>query len=153
MKTYQNRLLVIAALGWATIGFWATPVSAQTARTMAQGHFTLPYDVHWQSSLLPAGEYTFRLQGTSSWTVVGLQGPHGQAQIIALAIDSEASNEPSKLKIENRDGVDYVHDFYVAEAGLHMRYAPPKIPRGERLLARRQAAPERATVAMSDNDK
>ena len=50
MKTYQSRLLVIAALGWATIGFWATPVSAQTARTMAQGHFTLPYDVHWPAA-------------------------------------------------------------------------------------------------------
>ena len=153
MKPYWNRLAVIAVLGWATIGFWTTPVSAQTARTMAQGHFTLPYDVRWQSSLLPAGEYTFRLEATPSWTAVGLQGPHGEARIVALAIDSETSKESSKLKIENRDGVDYVHDFYVAEVGLHVRYAAPKILKGERLLAKRQAAPEHATVAMSDNNK
>ena len=152
MKTYWNRLLVIALLGWSTIGFWAAPVSAQSARTMAQGHFTLPYEVHWKSTVLPAGDYTFRLQETPSWTTVGLQGPNGDTQITALAIDSEASKESSKLKIEHRDGVDYVHDLYVAEAGLHVRYAVPKIPKSERLLAKRQTPSDRATVAMSDDN-
>jgi hypothetical protein len=94
------------------------PVSAQNARAMAQGRFTLPYEVHWKSTVLPPGDYTFRLQETPSWTTVGLQGPNGDTQITALAIDSEASKESSKLKIEHRDGVDYVHDLYVAEAGL-----------------------------------
>jgi hypothetical protein len=154
MKMFWNRLAVIAALGSATIGFWAAPASAQNGRTMAQGHFTLPYEVHWKSTVLPAGDYTFRLQGTSSWTIVGLQGPNGETRIMALAIDTEASKESSKLKIDHRDGIDYVQDLYVAEAGLHVRYEEPKPSKSERLLAKRQpSTPDRTTVALSDDNK
>jgi hypothetical protein len=153
MKTLRNRLLTIVTLGWATIGFWTVPVSAQGPRTVAQGHFTLPSEVHWQSSVLPPGDYTFSLQETPSWTTVGLRGPGGQTQIFAPAMNSEASKESSRLTIANRDGVEYVQDFYVAEAGLHLTYAPPKAPKGERLLAKRQKNEEKTTVALSGETK
>jgi hypothetical protein len=146
MKKLRSRLLLLVSVGWATIGFWSVPVSAQLPRTVATGHFKLPSEVHWQTRVLPAGEYTFRLQTTPSWTMVGLQGPNGQTELIALAIDSEHSLESSKLLIENRDGAEYIHDFYVAEAGLHMRYAVPKAPKGERLLAKRESKAGRITV-------
>jgi hypothetical protein len=143
-----------AALGFATIGFWAAPASAQNGRTMAQGHFTLPYEVHWKSTVLPAGDYTFRLQSTSSWTTLGLQGPNGGTWITALAVDTEASRESSKLKIEHRDGIDNVQDLYVAEVGLHVRFEEPKPSKGERLLAKRQpSTADRTTVALSENNK
>jgi hypothetical protein len=154
MKMFWNRLAVLAALGWATIGLWAAPAAAQNARTVAQGHFTLPYEVHWKSTVLPAGDYTFRLLGTPSWTTLAVQGSKGETRIVASAIDTEASKESSKLKIDHHDGIDYVHDLYVEEAGLHVRYEEPKPSKAERLLAKRQPSTlDRTTVALSDDNK
>jgi hypothetical protein len=153
MEKYWSRLLMIAGLGWATIGFWAAPAAAQSLRTMAKGSFTLPSEVRWQSTTLPPGDYTFRLSGTSAWTTIGLHGPNGNTRIFAPAIDTEKSKEPSKLTIEHRDGVDYVHDLYIAEAEVHLRYAAPKVPKNERLLAKRRENQDQVTVAISDDNK
>jgi hypothetical protein len=63
-------------------------------------------------------------------------------------IDSEQSKESSKLKIEHRDGTDYVQDLYLAQLGLHVRYAVPKPSKSEHMLAKRQASQDRVTVAI-----
>ena len=63
-------------------------------------------------------------------------------------IDSEQSKESSKLKIEHRDGFDYVQDLYLSQPGLHLRYAVPKPSRSERFLATRQTSQDPVTVAI-----
>jgi hypothetical protein len=121
---------------------------AQDLRTPAQGHFTLPHEVRWNSSILPPGDYTFELRGNSVWMTVGLHGPAGDTRVSGPTIDSEQSKESSKLKIEHRDGFDYVQDLYLAQPGLHLSYAVPKPSKSERILAKRQASQDPVTVAI-----
>ena len=58
MKTNRN-LLVASILGAVlAISLCAGLASAQL---VFRGKFTLPYDVSWQSTVLPAGEYSFTM--------------------------------------------------------------------------------------------
>jgi len=81
MKTHCGRLLAIEVIGWASMMAGATPAMAQDWRTLAQEHFTLPHEVHWKSSILPPGGYTFELRGNSVWMTVELHGPAGDTRV------------------------------------------------------------------------
>ena len=89
MKMYCGRLLAIVVIGWASVMAGATPAMAQDLRTLAQGHFTLPHEVHWKSSTLPPGDYTFKLRGNSVWMTVGLHGQAGDTRVTGPVMDSE----------------------------------------------------------------
>ena len=147
MKMHCGRLVALVVIGWASMVAGATPAIGQELRTLAQGHFTLPHEVHWKSSILPPGDYTFELRGNSLWMTIGLHGPGGNVRVSGPTIDSEPSKESSKLKIEHRDGLDYVRDLYLAPIGLHVRYTVPKPSRNDRILAKRQGGGDRVTIA------
>src|SRR5262249_59898968 len=120
----------------------------------AVGALTLTYEVHWNETILPPGAYPFDWRSNLVWMTIGLHGPAGDARITGPAIDSEHVRESSKLKIERREGADYVKDLYLESAGLHIRYSIPKIPKSEKLMAKRQSShPDRTTVALSDSNR
>jgi hypothetical protein len=54
--TAEVKLLVAVVL--ATSVF----VAAANAQPRFQGKFTLPYEVHWSTAVLPAGQYTIRIR-------------------------------------------------------------------------------------------
>ena len=150
MKKYWSRLLAGVVVGCGALLAGARPASAQDLRTVAVGHFTLPYEVHWKESVLPPGDYTFDLRSNYVWMTVGLHGPSGTTHITGSAINIEHSKESSKLKIERREGAEYVKDLYLEPVGLHIRYDIPKMPKSEKLMAKGQSRPDRTTVALSD---
>jgi len=154
MKKYWSSLVAVVVAGCGSLLVGSHPAMAQNLSTVAVGHFTLPYEVHWNESVLPPGDYTFDLRSNLVWMTIGLHGPAGDARITGPAIDSEHVRESSKLKIERREGTDYVKDLYLESAGLHIRYSIPKIPKSEKLMAKRQSShPDRTTVALSDSNR
>lgn len=93
-STRKTRML----LGIASIIAAAGSLGAQSGSPDLAGSFTLPSQVHWQTAVLPAGEYTF---------TVDLSGPLGRLAIrqgpktvafVVLQDKSEAStNDNSSM--------------------------------------------------------
>jgi hypothetical protein len=145
MKSTRNRILAIAALGLAAICANSNPALAQSSS--AWGRFTLPYEVNWKGSVLPAGDYTFTYSAMSA--VVSVRGSHGGTFILPTAVDKKQTGEKSSLTIEGRGSTRFVREMYLADLGLHIRYAVPKIPKNEKELAQGPATTEHVFVSMS----
>jgi hypothetical protein len=145
MKSYRNRLLVTVAMTLLVIGVGATQTVAQGNST--KGSFTLPYEVRWNNTVLPAGDYTFSMPSTASPDLMALSGPHGSILLRAMVVEGENTNPHSTLTIESRGGDRFVHELYLANSGLHFRYWRPKIAKSERQLAQGPATTEHIHVS------
>lgn len=143
MTSFQNRMLTIAAVALAAISTSAPRAKAQAAA----GSFTLPNEVTWQASTLPAGDYTFRMDSVASPVRITLNGPNGYEFVFAMVADNNVSGERSSLTIEHRDGSSFVRELCIAPIGLRLRYHVPKASK-EAELARGPVTTEQILVAM-----
>ncbi len=58
-------LKVVSKLGLAALALGIV-AGGGNAATVYQGKFTLPFEVNWGSSTLPAGDYTFEISSSQS---------------------------------------------------------------------------------------
>jgi hypothetical protein len=130
VKSLRNRLLAIVALGVATICANASPAAAQGMAF--QGRFTLPTEVRWQSTVLPAGDYTFSMKSAASPSQIQLNGPKG-AFILGLDKDNAPISDRSVLILEHRAGGSIVRELYLAQIGVRIHYYVPKATSEEQL--------------------
>jgi hypothetical protein len=144
MKNQRNRLLAFLAIGLVALG---TGASRTVAQSGFRGSFTLPYEVRWNNTLLPAGDYTFRMESTSLPARMVLAGPKGTIMINALTVFDHKTNQHSALTVERRAGMRYVHELYLADYGRHISYWAPKLPSNEKLLAQAGSATEHISVS------
>jgi hypothetical protein len=144
MKNNLSRILTIVAIGLIAVCAAPAPAAAQDAY---QGHFTLPNDVRWSQNLLPAGEYTFALKSSGLPAQILIHGPNGFAMILTSATSRKQSDASSSITIERRGGMRVVSDLYLAELGLDLRYAAPKLPHNE--IAQGPSATEQVFIAMT----
>jgi hypothetical protein len=146
MKSLRNRILAIAAVGLAAVCANSSPAPAQSSS--AGGRFTLPYEVNWKDVVLPAGDYTFSLKTLMSPAIVQVRGPNDGAFIMATAMDEKKTDQQSSLTIESRGSTRFVREMYLADFGLHIHYAMPKIPKNEKELAQGPVTTEHVLVSM-----
>jgi hypothetical protein len=146
MKSNFSRILAIATLGLIAVCASPNPASAQAA---FKGSFTLPEDVRWGNASLPAGDYTFVLKSNSLPAQIVLQGPNGSVFIQTGATDKRNDGESSNMTIERRGNTRFVHDLYLADLGMHLRYSVPSLPKNERMLAQGPASTEQVLIAMA----
>jgi len=127
MKTNRN-LLVASILGAVlAISLCAGLASAQVA---FRGKFTLPYDVSWQSTVLPAGEYSFTMESLARPVRIIVRGM-GKAAIIGAQGMSDSAEKASALTVERRGGQRMVRSLQLAPFGLVLNYEAPSIPKEE----------------------
>ena len=143
MTSLRNRMLAIAAFALAAVCASATPAAAQG---VYRGSFTLPHEVRWQNTTLPAGEYTFELKSFEASSLIRLNGPKGSQFIPALVANHQAS-EQSMLVIETRGSVAAVTELRLSGIGRTLRYAVPKAPK-DLELAQGPVTREQVLVAM-----
>ena len=143
MKTNRSRFLTLVAFGLLALGASANTASAQNRYA---GKFTLPNEVRWQGRVMPAGDYTFSLASISMPAMLRLDGPDGAAFVPTSGISDAATNKKSSLTIEHRGGGRFVRELYLAELGVHLRYAVPKAPK-ETLLAQEPSTTESILIA------
>jgi hypothetical protein len=136
---YLTVLSIIAACALAT------PAAAQNA---AQGSFTLPEAVRWNSATLPAGNYTFTMKSTSMPNLIRIDGPAGGAFIQVAGTSRRHSKRSSELIIERRGRTRFVRELYLADLDLHLHYAAPSVPK-EELLAMGPAVTEHVRVSLA----
>ena len=125
MKSFRNRILVIAALALAAVCASTIPASAQAAY---KGSFTLTHEVRWQNATLPAGDYTFEIQSMSLPATMTVKGPRGSQFVTAVAVDQKAG-EQSMLIVENRGSSSVISELRLANIGRILHYATPKAPK------------------------
>jgi len=116
-----------AALLSIALGIFAASANAQYAK------FTLPFETHWGSAVLPAGEYTMYSPMTLAWPkVLTISGQGKAAYILAggekLAPESETA---SFLRIASIGGTHVVREYTSALDGKTFVFDVPKAVRTE----------------------
>src|ERR1700743_1117747 len=120
MKSIRNRVLMLVAAGLLSIGLSA---SASQAQAIYKGSFTLPNDIRWQNSRMPAGDYTFTVASTTRNKPITVTGPDGTVFQLPLVADQTKITEKSVLKLEWRGEDMYVREMDLGQVGLNLRYA------------------------------
>ena len=119
MKSIRIFMLLNLAIGTlAAISFTSGLASAQTVT----GKFTLPFQAEWNSTTLPAGDYSFRLDETGpSAKVQVFRGAEHVAYL--LSQDAKSSGKIS-LVVERTSAGSFVRDLNRPEIGVVLHYAP-----------------------------
>ena len=117
------RILLLAVLA---AGLSASLASAQEY----QGKFTLPFEARWGSAVLPAGDYTFRVNAGEAPCMVSVSQ---ERQIVALILTSSTTRGEvagsSALIAVRGAGSYHIRALQLAEAGVVLEYSPPKAER------------------------
>lgn len=127
MKTetirHTVRLLVIVTL---TACAFATAASAQSSFT---GKFTLPYEVHWGTVMLPAGDYSITMASpTAPAEVWSANGKTKMFTVIPIAADSQKG--AASIFITVRGNERRVQSLNLPQLGQSLTYEP--LSRSER---------------------
>ncbi len=124
MKAIQSfsalKTLILALL---VVGLSPGLVHAQEPLTQK---FTLPYEVHWGTTVLPAGDYSLTLEPTNLWGFVTVRRePRGDAVALVRADSWESTSLPdhSKLVLECRGDKATIRAMYLEDRGLLFHYA------------------------------
>jgi hypothetical protein len=132
MKNLRNRFAAILAVALVAFGIGAGLAMAQAG---AHGSFTLPFEVRWNSTVLPAGDYTFDMKSTATPALMILEGPNGRIFVRGMVVSNEKSDQGSSLRVDRISGQHFVKDLYLADSGTRISYWEPKLPKDE-LLAK-----------------
>ncbi len=132
------RILLLAVLAAALS---ASLASAQDY----EGKFTLPFEARWGKAVLPAGDYTFRVDPNNEPCMVSLsQG----RQIVAFILTSDTTRGKvagSSALIAVRNAGSYrIRALQLAESGVVLEYSSPKAER--QILAQQPVLFQRVAV-------
>jgi hypothetical protein len=136
MKSNRNFALTLALGSLLAICFNAGLANAQMQKS-ASGKFSMPFEARWGLATLPAGEYTFTLEGTGIGATVRVyRGPECVAKILSQSYDQASSRPAALIVIENSTG-NTVSDLRLPGIGLVFHYASQNTSSG---VAKRELA-------------
>jgi hypothetical protein len=111
------------------IGVAALSLSALAAGGNAQdsfqGKFTLPFETHWGSATLPAGDYSFTLPSNSAPYRFYIHGRAANAIIQASTAEQQVASERPQLNLVDVGDVHSVQTFEAPELGVTFTYWTP----------------------------
>lgn len=114
MKTV--RMLAILTL--ATCAFTAAAnAQSVTAR------FTLPYEVHWGTATLPAGEYTISMDSFHTATLVQ-SASNNLSFFTRMPVIEDSSKNPASLLVTSFQGDHRVRSLNLPGLGKSLVYEP-----------------------------
>jgi hypothetical protein len=127
MKSIRSFTLLNLAVGsLLAICFNSGMASGQT---MA-GRFSLPFEAHWGLATLPAGDYSFNVDGIGRDAKVRIfQGAYPVVNLVNQGYDTNPSHKFSLIVVQNSAG-NFVRDLSLPEIGQVFHYATPKAGRG-----------------------
>jgi hypothetical protein len=121
---WARHLKLFTKLGVAALALGALANSGN-AQNAYQGKFTLPFETHWGSATLPAGDYTFAMSSASTQYRLYIRGAQVDAIIMALATDDKAVGDHAQLNLVDIADVQTVQTFDAPELGLTLVYFTP----------------------------
>ena len=125
MVLFRSRA-VRAAVLTVSLGIFAAASNAQQAR------FTLPFEAHWGSVVLPAGEYKMDAPLSKSWPrVLSIAGQGRTVYLLAAVESPRPESEQSYLKLVNVGGTQFVTEFRSGVNGKLFTFEIPKAMRSQ----------------------
>ena len=126
--TSIRRFVYAAALTLTAFSFAPSLASAQESR----GRFVLAHEVHWQDTVVPAGEYefSFRPSGPTELLFVRkLSGSGPGFMMLVNDVTETKSSGTDHLLLVPRDGKSFVSAMDLPEAGVTLHFAVPSATR------------------------
>jgi len=121
---WARHLKLLTKVGAAALALAALATSGN-AQNVYQGKFTLPFETHWGSATLPAGDYTFVMSSASSHYRLYIRGAQVNAIIMAASIDDKAVSDHAQLNLVDIADVQTVQTFDAPELGRTFVYFTP----------------------------
>jgi hypothetical protein len=87
------------------------------------GKFTLPYEVHWGTAILPAGEYTITMDSIDSATLVH-SATNSQSFFTRMPTMDNSTKHPMGLVITSFQGERRVRSLNLPQYGRSLIYEP-----------------------------
>jgi hypothetical protein len=122
------------------------------AQSIYHGKFTLPFETHWGSATLPAGDYTFTVESASAQYRLYVRGQ--QTNFIIPAVTAEdATSQHAQLNLVDTADVYAVQTFDAPELGLTFTYWTPTHKHMSSKEARQKAAPQAAPASQATENR
>jgi hypothetical protein len=149
---WARNLKLFTKLGAATLALGALAISGN-AQDAYQGKFTLPFETHWGSTTLPAGEYTFTLPSNSAPYRLYIQGKGVGAIIAAITADEKVVSGHAQLNLVDIADVQTVQTFEAPALGVTFSYATPTQKHMGHKEARQKTVPQSAPASQATENK
>jgi hypothetical protein len=123
MKSIR-KLAYAAVLTVSALNFAPSLASAQDEG----GSFTLAHEVHWQNSVVPAGDYRFTLQPKGPLemlTLTKITGRPASFMLFAKVSKAAPSSEAGRLVILSKFGEPYVSAMDLPQFEVTLHFAAP----------------------------
>jgi hypothetical protein len=149
---WVRHVKLFTKVGVAALALGALATNGN-ARSGYQGKFTLPFETHWGGATLPAGDYTFTLTTPSAPYTLYIQGPAGNAIIMADSANENVISGHAQLNLVDIADAQNVATFEAPELGLTLSYPTPQQKHLGRNEARQKVAPQNAPASqVSENN-
>lgn len=125
--------------------------SSVRANNVLVGNFTLPHATQWNDTVLPAGDYTFKLSRTQS--NADLLVVQGAKQTVSVFVYGESACETCReasLNLEVRNDHRFVNSLELAGFHVNFKVAKPAGAAGEELVKTPKAT-EQVAVHVASN--
>jgi hypothetical protein len=119
-----RKVAYAAVLGLSIFTIQPTLAAAEDAR----GVFTLSHEVHWQNSVLGAGDYAFSLKEAGRPTFLMIRGIHGtgtDAMLLVAEVETAKSTGTSKLILVPRGGQSFVSSMELPDYEMVLNFIVP----------------------------
>ena len=123
MKSIR-KFAYAAVLTLSALNFAPSLASAQDEA----GRFTLPQEVHWQNTSVPAGDYKFTLRSMGPSEMLTLTRISGTPRSFMLLVNDTGvadSSQAASLVIDTRFGERYVSAMNLPQFEVALHFAPP----------------------------
>ncbi len=120
MSKLSVTVVKLLALAAVVVASFAGTANAQ----VVVGKFTLPFEARWGSAVLPAGQYTFKMDRFYGPTrVTNLTGTH-VGFVMALVVDDAPKGQPTALLVTRNEDGRVIRSFTWSEGGKTFVYKP-----------------------------
>lgn len=132
MKTKRMVLGIAAVLVAALVlSILAAPGQAQGNRVTFRGKFTLPYEVRWGKSVLPAGDYSIAISSGSNLPDFVTVRSKERAAVILVGETSKCDSCQGELLVVQSGGRRAIRELSVPGYRSVFYHAKPDVPREE----------------------
>jgi hypothetical protein len=130
MKTMTNSIRIAGLL--LTIAAVLTCSGSAWAQASAVGDFVLPFDVQWNGTTLPAGQYNFTLHSGQFGGVLLIRDGQQKGKMLAVTVGLGTRPDHSGLTIVRRKGKWHVASLALEGVGAALEYSVPALTKAER---------------------
>lgn len=144
------KLIAMVSVAALALGALATDGNAQN---IYQGKFTLPFETHWGSATLPAGDYTFVMSSASSDYRLFIRGAKVNAIVMAAAADEKVVSGPAQLNLVDIGDRQTVQTFDAPELGKTFVYSTPTQKHMGHKEAHQETPPQTAPATQASQNR